>query len=262
MTGWLNLRDYTPLELLLFGVGGAMWVLAYAVLVVRVRRLKYVEMPFFAACCNIAWEFLWSSVLRTDMGRLFEWCYSFWFVLDVFIFWKLLEHGHKQIDRPWVRGHFKAVVVACTLLMGAVFYWMARMGLDDGVGARSAYLAQMAISTLYFLPLLDPARAALLSPWIAWLRSLGTGSITIFVFLRYRQDAPLLVLSGASLLLDGAFLFLLRSRRLRGSSSRRVDSRQGAPYARSSPTEMNVDEPPGVPSMRMPVPTIGGKENL
>jgi hypothetical protein len=234
MTSWLNLRDYTVVELSLFGAGGALWVLAYAVLLVRIRRLRFVEMPALAACSNFAWEAVWSTVLRTDMGRLFEWCYRAWFVLDVLIFWKLLQHGHEQVCHPFVRRHFKAVALAGTLFLAGAYGLFARQGLDDGVGARSAYVAQIAISTLYYLPLLSPERAALLSPAIAWLRTAGTGLITVFVFIHAPHDLFLLFLAGTSLVLDGTFLVVFRTvtrRTLAPQPSPAAAVRHGAPVS-------------------------------
>ncbi len=204
-----NLRVYTPLELGLFAAGGALWVAAYVVLLRRSLRLEYVEMPVVAGCCNIAWEALWSTVLHTDMGQLFEWCYLAWLVLDVFIFWNLLKYGYKQFELPVLRQHFKPIAVAFTLLMAALMYTFSREGLDTPIGARSAYAAQLAISIPYYLLLAKPEQRALLSLAIAWLRSLGTGLISVFVFLHHHEDSFLLTAAAATLLLDGGFLVLL-----------------------------------------------------
>src|SRR5213075_1864519 len=69
----LDLTRYTAIEHAFFGLGCLCWVVAYIILCVRIRKLKFVEMPVFAACGNMAWEAVWSLVLTTDMGRFFEW---------------------------------------------------------------------------------------------------------------------------------------------------------------------------------------------
>ena len=56
---WINWQDYTGLEL--FSTASLLlWVLAYAIYIRNIITLKYVEMPVFAGCCDVAWEFVWS----------------------------------------------------------------------------------------------------------------------------------------------------------------------------------------------------------
>jgi hypothetical protein len=206
-----NLVDYTPTEHALFALGCLCWVAAYVVLCVRIRRLKFVEMPVFAACGNMAWEAVWSLLLVTDMGRFFEWCYFAWFFLDLFIFGHIVWYGHKQLDTPTLARHFKPLALAGTLFMGVLYYTFVRQGLDTGMGARTGYLAQLPISLLYFGLLYDGRRRELLSAPIAWLRTIGTGLVCAFMFLRYPTDLFLLTLAAGSSLLDGFFVFQLHA---------------------------------------------------
>ena len=50
-------RDaYTPLELFLFAGGCFLWVVVYVIYIINGKRLKFIEMPVFAAAGNIGWE--------------------------------------------------------------------------------------------------------------------------------------------------------------------------------------------------------------
>ena len=57
---WINWQDYTGLEFFFYGVGSFLWVIAYVIYIRNILRYKYVEMPVFAGCCDVAWEFVWS----------------------------------------------------------------------------------------------------------------------------------------------------------------------------------------------------------
>jgi hypothetical protein len=220
MNGWVNLEGYTAQELALFGTGGFCWVAAYAVLLARSRRLRWVEMPVVAACSNFAWEALWSLVFRTNMGRLFELCYLAWLVLDLFIFWNVIAYGDQQVELPFLKRHFKPLALIFTAFVGLTYFAFIRQGLDDAIGARTAYIGQLAISLPYYCMLANPEQRRRLSASIAWLRSLGTGLITLYVYLHSSADLFLLVLSTSSLLLDAGFLALFH--RLRAKYAEQV----------------------------------------
>jgi hypothetical protein len=60
---------YTPLQMYLYLGGFLLWGVAYAILVVRIPRHRFVEIPFFAVCGNVTWEFLWGFVFEGSPGR-------------------------------------------------------------------------------------------------------------------------------------------------------------------------------------------------
>ena len=64
---WINWQEYTGLEFFFYGVGCLLWVVAYAIYIRNIIRLKYVEMPVFAGCCDVAWEFVWSFLAWNNM---------------------------------------------------------------------------------------------------------------------------------------------------------------------------------------------------
>ena len=84
-----------------------------------ILRRRFVEMPFFIACGNLAWEFVWSVPFSPNSGLLFAWLYRSAFVLDLFIFANLLRYGQKQIGTPELLRCWR---VLCAVLVAA---WVA-----------------------------------------------------------------------------------------------------------------------------------------
>ena len=67
---WINTKDYSTPALIWNGVGCLFWVITYAALVKEILKRKYVEMPFFIAAGNLAWEFIWSVFYHPSTGKL------------------------------------------------------------------------------------------------------------------------------------------------------------------------------------------------
>ena len=71
LLGHKNLDGFELWELVLFAFGFLFWTLAYLHIVIDGRRDAVNEMPMLAAAGNIAWEILWTFVLKSDLGFLF-----------------------------------------------------------------------------------------------------------------------------------------------------------------------------------------------
>jgi hypothetical protein len=100
-TAIVNLESYTPVELVLFSVGCYLWVIVYFIYIRNIIKLKFIEIPVFAAASNLGWEFIWGFIPPpTDMGLLLVWAYRGWFLIDIFIFYGVLRYGTKQITTP------------------------------------------------------------------------------------------------------------------------------------------------------------------
>ncbi|MEM6455343.1 MAG: hypothetical protein AAF772_09645 [Acidobacteriota bacterium] len=185
----VNLDAYTPLEMTLFVTGGFLWAIVYLIYLRSIIRDRYLEMPPFAACSNLGWEFTWSFVTGTNMGVLVDRCYLIWFVLDCFIFFGgALRYGRKQnyhpaLDRPWV-----PFCIVTALAFTGIYIAMWASGLDTPSGGNSAYIAQLIISVLYILVVLRGRDLERFSLAVAWLRMLGTGMITIFMLIHPGND--------------------------------------------------------------------------
>jgi hypothetical protein len=211
----VNTRDYSTIELLLFGVGCYMWVIVYALYIKEIRRGAAIGMPVFAACSNFAWEIVWGVIPpSTDMGPLLVWAYRAWFLLDLYIISGVYRYGAVQIATPALVRNFKSMVVITTLGMTVLYYFFKSGGYDTSIGATSAYIAQMFISVLYLILLLRHQKHVWQSLPISWLRMIGTGLNTIFLFLHYPHMYFLLSLGVMALIIDNVYIYLfIRGRR-------------------------------------------------
>jgi len=80
----INLKTYTPLEMILFAGGCYIWVVVYVIYIRHIMKRRMIGMPVFAAASNIAWELVWGFVPPfTDMGLIVVWGYRIWFLLDL-----------------------------------------------------------------------------------------------------------------------------------------------------------------------------------
>lgn len=212
---WFNTEAYTPIELFLFAGGCFLWVLVYMILARNIVRKKYFEVPVFAACADVGWEFCWSFLAATNMGALLESTYRIWFAFDVFLFIGLLLYGWKQITVPALAKRWVYVTscVLITVLWAAASYFMHIQGLDTPIGARSAYLDQMCISFLYIPLMLRQPRLENYSWAAAWLRTIGTGMNTVFMNIHYPDDYFLRLIAIASTMLDCTYVYLFWMRR-------------------------------------------------
>jgi hypothetical protein len=236
----VNLRDYTPLELILFATGCYLWVVVYALYIRSIIKKKFIEAPIFAICGNIGWEFSWSFLLRTDMGPLLVWCYRFWFFFDLIIFWGALTYGWEQVRTPAFRDRLKPLLVALAVFHGAVFYTMAKSGLDTSIGANSAFLLNFALSVLYVFVLFQQrelGNLARVSWLIAWLKMLGTGTNTVFMNIHpaYADNHFLHLLSIATTTVDCVYIYLVWKMQRETSTQRSAVSTPSA-SARSALT--------------------------
>jgi hypothetical protein len=205
---------YTPAQLFFYLGGFLLWGVAYGLLVVRIPRQRFVEIPFFAVCGNVTWEFLWGFVWKVEMlGETLQWFYRLGCFLDLFILAFTLRYSARQIALLALRRWFHPIVVA-SLAGWIAFYWTFRaQGYDLPLGSNSAYAVNVVMSVLYIVLTLRVRDVALLSSDIGWLKGLGTGMVTVFVFLAYPENRFVQVLGVVTGLLDALYLVLLRLRR-------------------------------------------------
>ncbi len=210
----VNLQEYTPLELTLFGVGCYMWVVVYVMYIRGIFKNKFIEAPIFAACGNIGWEFTWSFLEKTDMGPLLQWCYQIWFFFDLVIFYGVVRYGWKQVKTKAFHPFLRPLLVVIAIFHGFAFYYMAQSGLDTSIGANSAFLLNFTLSVLYVFVLFqqrDLGNLVHVSLWIAWLKMIGTGTNTVFMNIHaaYADNHFLHFLSIATTTVDCVYIYLL-----------------------------------------------------
>jgi hypothetical protein len=231
----VNLQKYTPLEMFLFGVGCYLWVLVYFIYVKEIRRKGFIEMPAFAACGNIGWEFVWGFLAVTDMGPLLQWCYRIWFFFDLFIFASVLRDGGRQVMTPAIRKSFRPLAIFTAFAWGTSFFTMIRSGLDTPIGANSAYILNLAIAVLYIFLLLQQTDPYRFSMPVAWLKMIGTGMNTVFmnIHAEYAHNYFLRFIAILTTTLDCVYIYLLW--RARSESRAAASSRSAVPNPSSKP---------------------------
>jgi hypothetical protein len=182
----LNLEVYSPLELALFVTGCFMWVIVYGIYIKQIRRDRFVEMPFVAAASNFAWEVVWGVGFDPDMGLLVVWGNRAWAMLDVYIFfWGVVRFGRWQAATPLVQRFFPVICLGSFVAWLSIYSLFVLAGYDTSIGAHSAYVAQLLVSVFYVVLISRAARTAQFSEAVLWLRTMGTGLITVFMFLHY-----------------------------------------------------------------------------
>ena len=211
---WINWQAYTGTELFFYGMGCLFWVFAYAIYIRNIVKFKYVEMPVFAGCCDVAWEFVWSFIAVNDMGLLFQAANYVWFFLDAgFIFtYGVLFFGAKQLTVPELQGRhvFIPMCLGIAVMAGAATYYMHAQGLDNSVGGRAAYIIQLSISFLYVPLMLRQPTLAYFSWNANWMRAVGSALVVVFFFLHFPEDTFLLTIGCSAAVVDGIFLYLYR----------------------------------------------------
>jgi hypothetical protein len=210
---WINFADYSTTGLVFNGVGCLFWVIAYGVLVVKIRKKKFVEMPAYVAGANIGWEFIWSFFFIPDTGLLYALSYKGAFLLDCFIFYSVLKFGTKQPMMSIVKKNFVWLSIV-NFIFWIVFSYLYRdEGYDTTIGANSGYIINVILSLLCLSMLLQSEDTSNFSRLLAWTRSLGTGFITVSIFIFYPSNHFVQLLGVSCLIIDSVYIYLLIKRR-------------------------------------------------
>lgn len=214
---FLNLIDsrcvpYTWWQLFLFAGGCILWVVAYGIIVRNAFKLKFVDMAAIAGFSNFAWEFVWSFPNRTDMGWFLVWTYRAWWALDIVIIWKTLQYGGLEYRPGAVTRHFKAFGVACIAGFGLLYFFFVKQGLDEPIGATSAYICQLILSWTCLWTLLANPEERRFSLWVAWLKGYGTAMNTVFMYIHYPQNHFVHALATLAFVMDNLYIWTLWKR--------------------------------------------------
>ena len=223
--GFFNTDAYSGWQIFWYAGGFLAWTPAYVAIIYRAIKRRQLEIPVVAAVGNVTWELLWGFAYDTNMGTGLDIIYKGAFVIDVLIFWAVIKFGADQIRSVELRKYFPLFVGA--LVVGwLVFYATLKdSGYDLPLGSTSAYLDNIEMSALYLwlgLTLVDPQR---LSRVVAWSKGLGTGMVTVFVFMTYPENSFVKGLGVMSAIIDATYIVVL-TRRLRRV---KVDTNAAAP---------------------------------
>lgn len=212
---FLDTSTYTGWELFWYVGGFLVWTPAYVAIIWRARTRQEVEIPVLAAIANVTWEFVWGFTVTVPMGWGLQAVYQLAFVIDFFILVAVFRYGWKQTDLLLLRRWWPAVVVALIAAWGAFYVTFQRQGYDLPLGSTSAYLDNVMMSSLYLWFGLTRS-VATLSIVAAWSKGIGTGMVSVFVFLVYPEDRFVQVLAVIVGVLDALYLIVLRARTRHG----------------------------------------------
>jgi hypothetical protein len=222
----LNLRDYTPLELITFGVGCFLWIVVYYHTLRNIFRQQFVEIPLVTICGNIVWEFLWSWVFVTDMGDLFMWGYRIWFFMDCLIVYGAFRYGHKQISITLLNRITPTLMALGIVAWTPVLYFYIKIydAPISHMGAYSGYILNVMISATYLPMALRLNNWSLFSYPASWCRMVGNLLINVFCFLHF-TDGFLLSLCVLTTVFDVLFIYLFLESRRRSADSTKTSIR-------------------------------------
>lgn len=208
---WINFEKYSDEVLILALCGAVFWVTVYFYTIHIILTKKWVEMPFYVACGNIVWEFLWGFIFydQIDMGKLFVWSYRVWFLLDIFIFISIYRYGYKQIENATLRLHAKKIIVGLTLMWSVILYAFIATGVDAPFGAQSSYILNLGISTLYISLWLRMGSEQSFSKPIALCKMIGTAFYTVFFAVQFPENYFVPAIGSVIFILDLTYSYLL-----------------------------------------------------
>ncbi len=192
--------------------GCLLWVVAYALIIRNAFKLRFVDIAAIAAFSNFAWEFLWSFPFKTDMGWFLVYTYRAWWFLDILIIYKTIQFGADLYRDGLIKRHFKIFAAGCIGTFGILYYFFVLQGLDEPIGATSAYLCQLLISWLCLWTLMANPEERRFSMAIGWLRTYGTAMNTLIMFLHYPGNHLIHALATISFILDHVYLWVLWQR--------------------------------------------------
>ncbi|MFK7970731.1 MAG: hypothetical protein AB8F95_10200 [Bacteroidia bacterium] len=187
----VNLVDYTPAEIIWFGIGCYMWAMVYIVVIRNIIKKKEVDIPWLAICFNIAWETYWGlgllhrdtvgdPVTKSDMGPLFTWAYLIWFFLDLYIVYSMFRYGWKQqLTKQGEKHHVAIAGISMAAFFALLYFFIPEY--DDQIGAFSGWTANVLMS-LAFVVQKFKQPSFCTSRLVAIFKFIGTGTCSYIVW--------------------------------------------------------------------------------
>jgi len=198
---WLNTEYYSTFQIILFLTGAVLWVVNYVFIVRTIFKKKFVEMPAAVLAANVTWEFLWGFIFEQNMGMVVKIGYMAWFFLDLFIVWGFYKYGFKQVNES-LKNYYKGFFTFGIIAWLAFTYVFVKQGLDNPLGANSAFGSNLLISSLYIIQFLRLEDKTVLSFTAAWTKWLGTGIIFLMCVLRWPENHWIIVMGSLCFIMD------------------------------------------------------------
>lgn len=228
-------QTYTDWETFWYVGGFLAWAPAYVAVVIIALRHKVLEIPMVAATSNVTWEFLWGFVFKQDMGPGLQFIYRGACILDLFILFNVFRYGAKQTTAPILKRHHVLLVLVLLIGWGLFFWSYYETGYDLPLGSNSAYLDNILMSSLYLWFLASRIDVKNLSLTVAWSKGVGTGMVTVFVFLRYPDNTFVKTMALMVAALDATYVGALGFNRWREAKATRASRSSPSRFVETTP---------------------------
>lgn len=148
------------------------WVVAYAAIIRRGFTDTTFGMPIAALAANLSWEFVYAFLLD-PLGDYIHILSIPCFVIDLVIAWQAWKFGALDFDSPFVRGHFRKILVgAVAFAMPAMYFSFVEF--NDPDGEYTGFGINLMMSVLYIAMLERRDSIAGQSIYVAVFKWLGT----------------------------------------------------------------------------------------
>jgi hypothetical protein len=194
-------------------VSGICWLIAYALIIRRAHADRAYGMPITAAAANIAWEFIFAFVRPMEPPQLYV--NIAWFALDAVIVFQCVRYGRREWAARLSAFEFYAGAFVVQG-MAAALVWFGSMEFTNG-HRYVAFGQNLMMSALFIALLLRRPDGRGQSVAIAFWKLVGTAAVSVYCVLT-DQGSPLLnALFLFTLVLDAAYLELVRRARRRAA---------------------------------------------
>lgn len=148
ISGLLNLKDYTSLQLTIYGLACAFWVPAYLLIIRNIVKYKFAPIPAVAWCGFFAWEILWGFVYRPGLGDLVVWGLKVYAPLSFFILWGTFRYGQQQFFTELLQRNVGVVMgFALVAWLGVLYFFIPAV--DDPSGLTTAAILCVVTGSQY-----------------------------------------------------------------------------------------------------------------
>ncbi|MEM9008091.1 MAG: hypothetical protein AAGE59_31860 [Cyanobacteria bacterium P01_F01_bin.86] len=100
----INFTNYTPLEILFYGVCAITWFIAYMLIIYNIGRHQFAAILGTAMCGYFAWEILWGYFFTTDMGKLLIWGLKIYAPVSLYIIYDVFKNGSAYFYTTIIKG--------------------------------------------------------------------------------------------------------------------------------------------------------------
>jgi len=207
---WIDLNNYTLLEVILFFAGSLSWLICYADTIYCAVKKQVVNIPVVAVLLNFGWEIATCWFFVPNMGKLLVIAYWGWMCFDAFIFISVFRYGSKQMKLSYFikNAHFFVIIGIILSFITQTFFITQY---DLPMAPISGYIINLGMSVAFLYLLFIPGNDYS-SKLTGWTKFLGTGIISIMFFLKYPDNYFLISMYFAVAFFDILYLYLLHNK--------------------------------------------------